>query len=105
MADVQSPVGARGLMQLMPATAKQVAKAIKVAFSPSKLDDPDYNVRLGSTYLGDMIDNFEGSYVMALAAYNAGPGRVAAAGGIPAIRETREYVAAIMARLSQPVRR
>lgn len=76
MADVQSPVGARGLMQLMPATAKQVAKAIKVAFNPSKLDDPDYNVRLGSTYLGDMIDNFEGSYVMALAAYNAGPARV-----------------------------
>lgn len=76
MADVQSPVGARGLMQLMPATAKQVAKAIKVTFTPSKLDDPEYNVRLGSTYLGDMIDNFEGSYVMALAAYNAGPSRV-----------------------------
>jgi len=76
MTDVQSPVGARGLMQLMPATAKQVAKAIKVAFKPSKLDDPEYNVRLGSTYLGDMIDNFEGSYVMALAAYNAGPARV-----------------------------
>ncbi|MBR9970456.1 lytic transglycosylase domain-containing protein [Magnetospirillum sp. J10] len=76
MTAVQSPVGARGLMQLMPATAKQVAKAINVAFKPAKLDDPDYNVRLGSTYLGDMIDNFEGSYVMALAAYNAGPARV-----------------------------
>lgn len=76
MEAVQSPVGARGLMQLMPATAKQVAREIKVAFNPSKLDDPDYNVRLGSTYLGDMIDNFEGSYVMALAAYNAGPSRV-----------------------------
>jgi soluble lytic murein transglycosylase len=76
MEAVQSPVGARGLMQLMPATAKQVAREIKVAFNPSKLDDPDYNVRLGSAYLGDMIDNFEGSYVMALAAYNAGPSRV-----------------------------
>ena len=46
-----------------------------------------------------------GDVEKALAAYNAGPGRVEAAGGIPAIRETREYVAAIMARLSQPVRR
>ncbi|WP_254434828.1 lytic transglycosylase domain-containing protein [Magnetospirillum sp. UT-4] len=75
MTDVQSPVGARGLMQLMPATAKNVAKSIKVAFSPKKLDEPDYNVRLGSAYLADMISDFEGSYVLALAAYNAGPSR------------------------------
>ncbi len=73
--DAQSPVGARGLMQLMPATAERVAKAIKVAFNPRKLDDPTYNVRLGSAYLGDMIENFEGSYILALVAYNAGPGR------------------------------
>jgi soluble lytic murein transglycosylase len=52
-----------------------VAKAIKVAFNPRKLDDPTYNVRLGSAYLGDMIENFEGSYILALVAYNAGPGR------------------------------
>lgn len=73
--DAQSPVGARGLMQLMPETAKQVARSIKVAFSPNRLDDPDYNVRLGSAFLGDMIDGFEGSYILALAAYNAGPSR------------------------------
>lgn len=75
MTDVQSPVGARGLMQLMPATAKQVAKSIKVKYSPGKLDDPDYNVRLGSAYLTDLIDSFEGSYILALAGYNAGPSR------------------------------
>lgn len=75
MTDVQSSVGARGLMQLMPATARQVAKAIKVKYSPKKLDDPNYNVRLGSAYLGDLIDGFEGSYILSLAAYNAGPSR------------------------------
>ncbi|MBI5164257.1 MAG: lytic transglycosylase domain-containing protein, partial [Magnetospirillum sp.] len=58
-----------------PATAAKVAKAIKVAFSPHKLDDPAFNVRLGSAYLGDLIDDFDGSYILALAAYNAGPSR------------------------------
>jgi soluble lytic murein transglycosylase len=72
---VRSPVGARGMMQLMPATAATVAKRIGVAHSPAKLDDPDYNMRLGASYLGQMIDNFSGSYVMAVAGYNAGPGR------------------------------
>ena len=72
---VRSPVGARGMMQLMPATAAAVAKKIGVAHSPAKLDEPDYNMRLGATYLGQMIDNFSGSYVMAVAGYNAGPGR------------------------------
>ena len=48
-----------------------------VSYSPDMLDDPDYNMRLGSTYLGEMVDNFCGSYVMAAAAYNAGPGRPA----------------------------
>jgi soluble lytic murein transglycosylase len=75
MADVQSPVGARGLMQLMPATAEKVAKGLKVKFSPSKLDDPDFNVRLGRAYLGDLLDDFEGSYILSLVGYNAGPAR------------------------------
>lgn len=72
---VRSPVGARGMMQLMPATAATVARKIGLAHSPAKLDEPDYNMRLGATYLGQMIDNFSGSYVMAVAGYNAGPGR------------------------------
>jgi soluble lytic murein transglycosylase len=75
MQDVVSSAGARGLMQLLPSTAEKVAKAIKVAFHPRKLDDPNFNVRIGSAYLGDLISDFEGSYILALAAYNAGPAR------------------------------
>lgn len=73
--NAQSPVGARGLMQLMPSTAEQLAKALKVKFNPGKLDDPDFNVRLGSAYLGDLLSDFEGSYILSLVGYNAGPAR------------------------------
>ncbi len=72
---VRSGVGARGMMQLMPGTAALVARKVGVAYSSGQLDDPDYNMRLGSTYLGDLVGSFSGSYVMAVAAYNAGPGR------------------------------
>ncbi len=72
---VRSPVGARGMMQLMPATAATTARKIGEPYSASRLDDPDYNMRLGASYLGHMINNFSGSYVMAAAGYNAGPGR------------------------------
>jgi soluble lytic murein transglycosylase len=72
---VRSGVGARGMMQLMPATAQIVARKVGVSYSPSMLDDPDYNMRLGSSFLGQLVDRFSGSYVMATAAYNAGPGR------------------------------
>lgn len=72
-----SHAGARGLMQLMPRTAKLVARKIKTRYSKQKLTgDPDYNTRLGSTYLADLIDRYDGSYVLALAAYNAGTPRV-----------------------------
>lgn len=72
-----SPAGARGVMQLMPATAKAVAKAINVAWrGESGLHEAPYNVRLGSAYLDDLLSGYRGSYVMAIAAYNAGPGRV-----------------------------
>ncbi len=72
-----SPVGAQGLMQLMPATAKHIAKKIKVPFDKNRLvKDPYYNMMLGSAFLDDLVGNYDGSYVMALAAYNAGPGRV-----------------------------
>jgi soluble lytic murein transglycosylase len=72
---VRSPVGARGMMQLMPATAAIVARRNGLEYSPSRLDDPEYNMRLGSTFLGHLVGQFSGSYVMAVAAYNAGPGR------------------------------
>jgi len=72
---VRSGVGARGMMQLMPTTAVVVARKIGVGYSPGMLDDPEYNMRLGSSYLGQLVNQFSGSYVMAIAGYNAGPGR------------------------------
>jgi soluble lytic murein transglycosylase len=72
-----SPAGAQGLMQLMPTTAKLVAQQLNVAFDDTRLtSDPAYNVMLGAAHLGDLVANYRGSYVLALAAYNAGPGRV-----------------------------
>lgn len=74
-----SRAGARGLMQLMPATARDTAKSIGLEYDlGSLIARPDYNVRLGSTYLKQMVDRFNGHYIKAIAAYNAGPGRVAA---------------------------
>ena len=72
---VRSGVGARGMMQLMPATAAIVARRTGVSYSAGMLDDPDYNMRLGSSFLGQLVNQFSGSYVMATAGYNAGPGR------------------------------
>ncbi|CAN7304252.1 lytic transglycosylase domain-containing protein [Phenylobacterium sp. LjRoot219] len=72
---VRSGVGARGMMQLMPATAQITARKMGVDYSPSMLDEPDYNMRLGSSFLGQLVGQFSGSYVMAVAGYNAGPGR------------------------------
>ncbi len=74
--DALSPVGARGLMQLMPATAREEAKKLGVRYRDSMLGDVDMNLRLGSAYVQRQIDSFNGSYVLALAGYNAGPGRV-----------------------------
>jgi len=75
--DAVSHAGASGLMQLMPATARQVARQLNLTYSRSKLlDNPTYNAMLGSAYLGDLITEFNGSYVMAVAGYNAGPHRV-----------------------------
>jgi soluble lytic murein transglycosylase len=73
-----SPAGAMGLMQLMPETAKQTAKQIKIGkFKESRLtEDPKFNVTLGRAYLDKMVDRFDGSYLLATAAYNAGPSRV-----------------------------
>ena len=73
-----SPSGALGLMQLMPATAKSVAGKMKIKrFNNGLLtSDPKTNVALGSNYLAGLVDRFNGSYVMAIAGYNAGPARV-----------------------------
>ena len=72
-----SHAGARGLMQLMPGTAKETAGKISLGYSRDSLTlDPDYNVKLGSTYIQRMMDYFGGSYPLAVAAYNAGPGNV-----------------------------
>ena len=74
---VRSGVGARGMMQLMPETARVVARHVGESYQPALLDDADYNMHLGSSYLGQLVNSFSGSYVMATAAYNAGPGRPA----------------------------
>ena len=72
-----SYVGAKGLMQLMTYTAKLVAKQAKLPYSKAKLkNDPFYNIKLGSYYLSGLLEQYEGSYPFALAAYNAGPKRV-----------------------------
>ena len=72
-----SPVGARGLMQLMPATASNIARRLQISFSPDRLTvDGTYNLLLGRSYLEGLLDDFGGSYALAIAGYNAGPGRV-----------------------------
>ncbi len=72
-----SHAGAKGLMQLMPYTAKVVAKQAKLPYSKSRLTkDPEYNINLGSYYIAGLILEYEGSYPFAIAAYNAGPKRV-----------------------------
>lgn len=72
----RSSVGALGLMQLMPATARRVAAVEKVNYEPSLLtQDPHYNMKLGTAHLAALLDKYRGSYVLALAAYNAGEGR------------------------------
>jgi soluble lytic murein transglycosylase len=74
-ADAISKVGARGLMQLMPATAQETAAKMGVEYSKSRLtSDPAYNALLGSTYLAAQLEKYEGSLVLAAAAYNAGGG-------------------------------
>lgn len=113
----ESPAGALGLMQLMPATARATAKALKLGYDKRRLTrDPLYNVRLGSAYLNGLVEDFNGSYIMAAAAYNAGPSRARQwartygdprAAGVDAIdwiesipfSETRNYVQRVMENL------
>jgi soluble lytic murein transglycosylase len=73
-----SSAGARGLLQLMPGTAKQLAKKAGMTFSQARLtSDAGYTATLGSAFLGEQLDRFSGSYVLTFAGYNAGPNRAA----------------------------
>ena len=105
----QSPVGARGLMQLMPATGQQVASALGQRGGSAELFEVDHNVLLGSAYYRQLLDRFGGNRVFALTAYNAGPHRVdrwrhKPGEGVPVdvwidtipYKETREYVQAVL---------
>ena len=108
--DARSHVGAAGLMQLMPATARYVARKMNVAdFSPARVNERDMNIQLGTGYLKLVLDDLDGNPVLATAAYNAGPGRPRAwrsslvrpvegaifAETIP-FNETRDYVKKVM---------
>lgn len=75
--DARSYVGARGLMQLMPGTAKAMAKSLNLKYDLAKLtSDPAYNIKLGAGYLDHVLEKFSGSYILAITSYNAGPHRV-----------------------------
>ncbi|MBP8148578.1 MAG: lytic transglycosylase domain-containing protein [Limnohabitans sp.] len=106
--DARSHVGASGLMQVMPATAKWTAKKIGMtSFTPEQITDREVNVAIGTGYLKLVLDDFEGSMPMAAAAYNAGPGRprnwrngpvleaAIWAENIP-FQETRDYVKKVL---------
>jgi soluble lytic murein transglycosylase-like protein len=74
--NAQSWAGARGLMQLMPATARELAGKAGLAYSHDKLSDPEFNLRLGTTYFSHVLDMFDGNVELALAGYNGGPYRI-----------------------------
>ena len=106
--DARSSVGASGLMQLMPATARWTAQKLGMEYKPEMINDPAVNLRLGAAYLKRLLDDFDGSLALAAAAYNAGPGRprrwregvtlepAAWAETIP-FNETRDYVKKVLA--------
>jgi soluble lytic murein transglycosylase len=73
---VRSSANARGMMQLIPSTGRAVANRLGLGYSDSQLYEPDYNMTLGKYHLGELVDKFDGSYVMAAAGYNAGPSRM-----------------------------
>ena len=108
--EARSSVGARGLMQIMPATGAQVARQIGQRHRTTDLYEIEHNVRLGSAYYRQLLDRYSGNRIFALAAYNAGPHRVdrwrsPAGAEIPVdlwietipFKETREYVQAVLA--------
>jgi soluble lytic murein transglycosylase len=105
--DARSSVGASGLMQLMPATARWTARKIGLDFRPSMVTDRDVNIRLGTSYLKLVLDDFEGHMALGAAAYNAGPNRPRRWRDGPALEaaawienipfgETRDYVKKVL---------
>lgn len=92
----RSHVGARGLMQVMPATARELGVT-----SARRLFDPQENLEAGVKYLKSLLERFDGDLPTAIAAYNAGPGAVARYAGIPPYPETRNYVRKVLANFQQ----
>jgi soluble lytic murein transglycosylase-like protein len=72
----KSRSGARGLMQIMPATGKEVARRLGMSFTTQRLFEPEYSLRLGTTYFHQMLGIFDNRLELALAGYNGGPGRI-----------------------------
>ena len=105
--DARSHVGAAGLMQVMPATAKWTARKVGMAYSADLMHDRDFNLRIGTSYLKLVLDRFDGAQALAAAAYNAGPNRPARWRDGPVIdaaiwaenipfNETRDYVRKVL---------
>ena len=86
-----SPKGAKGLMQLMPATIEQ--------FKVDDAFDAEQSIEAGAAFLKQLLDKYKGDFKLALAAYNAGPGAVDKTGGIPDIKETQDYVEGVMKKM------
>jgi len=104
---ITSSADARGLMQVLPSTAKSVAKSIGISHKTSDLFIPEKNANIGAAYLNQMLKRFKGNFVKATASYNAGPGRIprwlpnstiSAPQWVESIPfdETRNYVRAVM---------
>ena len=91
--DAVSRKGAVGIAQIMPDTARDPGYGVAPVSDPK---DPEEALRFGAEYMRAMLDRYGGDYKLALAAYNAGPGAVDEAGGVPAFRETQNYVAKIL---------
>jgi hypothetical protein len=96
--DAVSPVGAVGIAQIMPGTARDPGFGVRPI---SDRNDPEESLRFGAEYMRALLDKY-GDYGLALAAYNAGPGAVDKAGGIPPFKETQNYVRAILGGKAQP---
>ena len=76
-ARANSHVGAQGLMQIMPGTAKLVARNLKITYSKNLLkSDPSYNIKLGTYYFNSLLEDYDGVFPFAIGAYNAGPNRI-----------------------------